>query len=427
MVRRVIVPIGFEMADQATIGIAAALARRLSGEVELVTVCSARDAARAERHLVAIAEGHSPTARWRVIEGDDVEGELVGQALSHPEALLCLSSLARRSMAESMWGSVSEQLARDAGVPLILVGPHATRRVGTASRQVILVPVDGTTVGTSILSDAFDLAGQLRLNVRLVQVVDPSDVPPDVRSSETTYLHNLSKDWASYEHSVDYDVLHGNHAGRAITDYVETHGEVVLIAMATRGVPVPGRLFYPSTTFAVLRRSAAPVLVLHAVSVAAERTSSVADTAAQPTSMVVVGLDDLASSRPALVFAAEEASRRHVPLRIVHAWLDPVVVSGRMSVIVLAAQEQAECEELETVGSAVEAVHQLFPNVQVDTVVACDSPARLIAMSATNAELVVIGRHRSSRLHDSLLGSTSDHVAHRVLCPVVSITCPSER
>jgi nucleotide-binding universal stress UspA family protein len=425
MARQVIVPIGFEMADQATIGIAGALARRLSSDVELVTVCPASEVARAERHLVAIAEGHSPKARWRVIEGNDVESELVGQALSHPEALLCLSSLARRSMAESMWGSVSEQLARDAGVPLILVGPHAMRRVGGSSRQVLLVPVDGTRVGTSILGDAFDLAGQLRLNVRLVQVVDPSDVPRDVRSNETIYLHNLSQDWASHEHVVDYAVQHGKHAGRAISDYVEAHGEVVLIAMATRGIPVPGRLFYPSTTFAVLRHAAAPVLVLHGLPVAAEQTVSVADTATPSTSMVVVGLDDLDSSRPALVFAAEEASRRHVPLRIVHAWFDPAVVSGRMSVIAVAVQEQAECEELETVGSAVEAVHQMFPNVQVDTVVACDTPARLISMSATNAELVVIGRHRSSRLHDSLLGSTSDNVAYRVSCPVVSVTCPS--
>jgi nucleotide-binding universal stress UspA family protein len=422
MVKRVIVPVGFEMADQATIGIANALAQRLAGDVELVTVCPPGHTDRADRYLASVADSQSPKLTWRVIEGKDVESELVGEALSHPEALLCLSSLARRSLAESMWGSVSEQLARDAGVPVVLVGPHAERRIGTSNGGVLLVTLDGTMVGETILNDAFELAGQLRLNVRLVQVVDSAKVPDGVTSIETAYLHNVAKDWKSYAHEIDYDVLHGHNPGRAISDYVAVHDEVVLVAMSTRGTPVPGRLFYPSTTFTVLRHSLTPVLILHPVPATAETMSEAETTDTQ--SMVVVGIDDLESSRPALVYAAEEANRRKVPLRIVHAWFDPVLAIGHLPIVPQSVRDEAEKAELDTVGAAVDTVHRLYPNLAGDTVVACDSVARLIATSAANAELVVVGRHRSSRLVDSLLGSTSDIVAHRVTCPVVSVPCP---
>jgi nucleotide-binding universal stress UspA family protein len=422
MTKRVIVPIGFEMADQPTIRIANALAQRLGGDVEFVTVCPAKRVGSAERHLASVADGHSPTASWRVIEGDDVEDSLVGEALSHPDAIVCLSSLARRSVAESMWGSVSEQLVRDTGVPLILVGPHATRLIGSGAGDVLLVPLDGTMVGEAILADAFKIAAQLCLHVRLVQVVDPGDpgdAPADVRTFETTYLHNVAKEWHEDIATIDYDVLHGRNVGRSLSDYIDAHDEVVLVAMATRGIPVSGRLFYPSTTFTLLRRAAAPILILHPVPAATD-----APTASVRPSMVVVGIDDLESSRPALLYAAEEANRRNVPLRIVHAWFDPIATSGHLPVVPLSIRDQAEKAELDAVGAAVDAVLHLYPNLDGDTVVACDSAARLIATSAADAELVVVGRHRSSRLVDALLGSTSEGVAHRVTCPVVSVPCP---
>jgi nucleotide-binding universal stress UspA family protein len=421
MTKRVIVPIGFETADELTIGIANALAQRLGGDVELVTVSPTKRVEQAEHHLAAVANGHSPKASWRVIEGDDVESSLVGEALSHPDAILCLSSLARRSVAESMWGSVSEELVRDTGVPLILVGPHATRRVGSGAGDVLLVPLDGTMVGEAILGDAFKVAAQLGLQVRLVQVIEPGDAPADVRTFEATYLHNVAKEWRDHDDAIDYDVLHGRNASRALSDYIDAHDEVVLVAMATRGIPVSGRIYYPSTTFTLLRRAAAPIVVLHPVPWDGE-TEAPASTSRS--SMVVVGIDDLESSRPALIYAAEEANRRNVPLRIVHAWFDPIVATGHLPVVPISVRDHAEQAELDAVGAAVEALHELYPDLGGDTVVACDSAARLIATSATDAELVVVGRHRSSRLVDALLGSTSDNVAHRVTCPVVSVPCP---
>jgi nucleotide-binding universal stress UspA family protein len=417
MAQRVIVPIGFESADEQTLDIAKGLAERLTGHVELVTVCQTKRIERAKVHLADITHRLMPSATWRVIEGDDVESALIGDALDHPDALLCLSSLARRSVAESMWGSVSEQLARDLGVPMVLVGPAATRTVARSAGGILLVPLDGTATGESILASAFELARSLHLNVRLVQVIDPKDVPSDVRPDESNYLHNVAKAWDSYDHEIDYDVLHGHNVGRAIVDHIDLHNEIVLVAMATRGLPVPGRLFYPSTTFSVLRHAPTPVVVLHPV-------PSVVEDA--PRSMVVVGLDDLASSRPALLYAAEEADRRAVPLRIVHAWTEIVsLAAGRVLLVPASIRDATEEAEVSEVVAAIDAVHERFPTLECDTVIGSDTVARLIAMSSIDAELVVVGRHRSSRLIDALLGSASDNVSHRVKCPVVSIACPS--
>jgi nucleotide-binding universal stress UspA family protein len=417
MTSRVIVPIGFESADEPTLAIALALSDRLRGSVELVTVCPTKRVERAKVHLAEVVEQFVPSAAWRVLEGDDVETELLGEALNHPDVLLCLSSLARRSVAESMWGSVSEQLARDLGMPMVLVGPHATRTVGATTGGVLLVPLDGTPVGESMLPSAFKLAKSLRLDVRLVQVIDPDDLPVSGQPGEVNYLHNVAKTWDDYDHNIDYDVLHGRNPARAIVDHVESHDEVVLVAMATRGMPVPGRLFYPSTTFSVLRHSPTPVVVLHPV------PSAVVD-APQP--MVVVGLDDVETSRAALLYAAEEADRRAVPLRIVHAWSEIVAVgAGRLLLVPSSIRDETENREASDVVAAIEAVHERFPMLECDTVIGGDTVARLIAMSSKDAELVVVGRHRSSRLVDALLGSTSDNVSHRVTCPVVSIACPS--
>jgi nucleotide-binding universal stress UspA family protein len=417
MVKKVIVPIGLEQADEATLRCAEALASRVGGVLELISVSGQDDVDRAERHLAAVARNCPQSTTWRVIEGTDVEGELVGEALHQSDALLCLSSAARGSLAESMWGSISEDLARDAGLPVVLVGPHGNRRV-ERDDGVLLVPLDGTLLGEAILPDAVTLATDLALSIMLVQVIDPHDVPAGVTVEESNYLHNVARERNGSGIEINWEVLHGRNVGRTIADYVEREERVVLIAMATRGVPVAGRLYYPSATFSLLRHSAAPVTVLHPRPVSA-------DEPVQEHQRVVVGLDDLDASRPALIYAAEEAVRRDLPLRVVHArsvsiWASaPFVPMPSRSII-----EEAERAELARIDLAVDELQQRFPKLTIDTVIARGTAANLIIDSSGHAALVVVGRRHHSRLVEAIFGSTADSVAHNVACPVVSVPCP---
>jgi nucleotide-binding universal stress UspA family protein len=266
MINRIVVPIAIDEIDPVALGVAQAFADRLAAEVDLVTVSPAKDVEHAREHLVRVA-GALPGATSHVIVGDDVEGELLGEAIHDLDSLLVVSSIARRAITESMWGSVSEQLARDAGVPLMLVGPHAIDRLSAQPTEpTLLVPLDGSRESEAILGSAFFLASALKLHVRLVQVIDPDDVPDSIGSVETSYLHNVAKEWHDVDRQIEYDVLHGKRPFKALSTYVAINDNVVLIAMATRGLPVAGRLLHPSTTFSLLRQSAVPIVALHRLS-----------------------------------------------------------------------------------------------------------------------------------------------------------------
>jgi nucleotide-binding universal stress UspA family protein len=272
MVNKILVPIGFDLADQATRGCARAMARRANATLELITVCEGDDVELAERHLASIVEDGEPATTTRVVVGTDVEGELVGEAISNRDALLCLSSTAKGSFVESLLGSISEDLARDAGLPVVLVGPMATRRIEDGVNGILLVPLDGTLTGEAILPHAFAIATEFALQVTLVQVIDQHDVPVGLTIEESNYLHNVADEWHDVAGGINWEVLHGRNVGKAIADFIERTENVVLVAMATRGVPVAGRLYYPSTTFSLLRHSAAPVAVLHPVPVSSGAT-----------------------------------------------------------------------------------------------------------------------------------------------------------
>lgn len=415
MTTYVVVPMGLEMADAETLMVADRLATRSGRSIELVSVTDERHADRAKRHLAAVASGLDADVSWRIIEDADVDSALVGEALSRPDSLVCMTSLARGAVAESMWGSISESLARDAGVPIVLVGPKSSRDLGIDG-GVMLVPVDGTIVAESMLGDAFKIADSLGLGVRIVQVVAPIAGEGSL-ATMTGYVRRLAEEWRDASRfEVDFDVLHGDNAARAITDYIAGASDVRFVAMATRGVPAAGRLFYPSTTFSVLRHCEVPVVVLHPLP-AVEPSEEIPP-------CVVVGLDDMKSSRKAVRWAAEEADRRGIPLRIVHAWAEPYTVTpGGMPFISAAVHDEFEHLQLEMVDEAIAYVHETFPSVAVETVVACDGVTPLVASSSKGAIAVVLGRHHGSRVIDKLFGSVAETVGHRVACPIVTVMC----
>jgi nucleotide-binding universal stress UspA family protein len=130
----------------------------------------------------------------------------------------------------------------------------------------MVVALDGTERGESMLGPAADLAAALGMSLRLIQdaSVQGNDSPSD--GYETGYLLRLSRKVAGLDRStLDYDVLHGGHPARDLAQYTALHDEVGLIAMATRGLDARQRLLHHSTTFDVARHAHVPVVVLHDV------------------------------------------------------------------------------------------------------------------------------------------------------------------
>ncbi|HET9383131.1 MAG TPA: universal stress protein [Streptomyces sp.] len=142
---------------------------------------------------------------------------------------------------------------------------------------------------------------------------------------------------------------------------------------------------------------------------------------------IVVGVDPDPSKRLALAWAADEAERRGLPVRLVHA--QGVPTGGYRSGEALPSWEEwnralhgAGAEVLE---EAVALVESRWPTVEVSTVLAEGEPAWVLREEARNASMVVVGSwHLSVRREMFTSASVVLPVSAHVSCPVVVVPEP---
>ncbi|MFE1383293.1 universal stress protein [Streptomyces sp. NPDC058740] len=134
---------------------------------------------------------------------------------------------------------------------------------------------------------------------------------------------------------------------------------------------------------------------------------------------VVVGVDGSEASLAAVEWAAEEAVRHGLPLRIVHASLweryegvDADVDEERPSGPALAE---------DVVAAAAERARLRAPDLPVATDVLPEDPSGALLREGREATLLVVGSRGRGTLADLLLGSVSLGVAARSHCPVVVV------
>ncbi|MCZ4602774.1 universal stress protein [Streptomyces sp. Lzd4kr] len=142
---------------------------------------------------------------------------------------------------------------------------------------------------------------------------------------------------------------------------------------------------------------------------------------------IVVGVDPDPSKRLALAWAAEEADRRGVPLRLVHA--QGVPTRGYRSGEVRPSWEEWN-QALHGLGDqvlkeAVGFVESLRPTVEVSTLLAEGEPAWVLREEARNATLVVVGSwHLSRRREMFTSASVALPLTAHASCPVVVVPEP---
>jgi nucleotide-binding universal stress UspA family protein len=416
MYANVTIPVDPYASDWAGASVAGSIAQRLGAPLELVTVASEHDASDAQSALESFASRIESATTCRVLIADRVGDALLGDALSRADTLWCVQTHAKTAVVEAVVGSVSEELARDVGLPVVLIGPNVEQR--SFDGGVILVTVDGTMISEEILPVATDLARALRLGMRVVHVIDSTEVPDGHIAEESGYVRRLAKEWSGNGLDWDFDVLHGKHAESAVADYVESHGEVVLVAAATNGVPADARVAYPSTVFRMVRKAACPVVVLH------PRPAEVTD--ADRPRVVVVGVDTTVASRDVLNFAAAEAARRSATLLLAHAWDEPAHSRGDAGPPYVPASLHAVEEiHLARADEAAEFVKAAHPDLVVQAVITRGRPAELLIECSRQAEVVVVGHHTHGRVSTALLGSTARLVTRRAWCGVIVV--PSDQ
>jgi nucleotide-binding universal stress UspA family protein len=131
---------------------------------------------------------------------------------------------------------------------------------------------------------------------------------------------------------------------------------------------------------------------------------------------IVVGIDGSAAAQRALDFACDEAQRRGAELHVVHAWSYPY--RGRRP----GRTEPRELMEQDASHTLQEAVdHAAASGVTVVAHLEERPSVAALIDASTDAALLVVGSHGHGSVIGSLLGSTSQGVAHRATCAVALI------
>lgn len=146
---------------------------------------------------------------------------------------------------------------------------------------------------------------------------------------------------------------------------------------------------------------------------------------------VVVGVDGSGVSDLAVTWAADEATRRRLPLHVVHAYPWEAVypragglpLPGGELVALEAERRRAAQAVVERVEGQLRESH---PDVTVRVSTAPGSPSALLVDASQQADTVVVGAHGAGWLHDVALGSVSLAVAAHARSPVAVVHAPPD-
>jgi nucleotide-binding universal stress UspA family protein len=136
---------------------------------------------------------------------------------------------------------------------------------------------------------------------------------------------------------------------------------------------------------------------------------------------VVAGVDGSESALTAVRWAAREAMRRRLPLRLVHAFSwpdtqhfgDPGLGFDYQEVLVRAAHEQ--------VSAAADAAVAAAPGVELEWQVAPGYPIPMLEAESRRAQLLVLGTRGLGGVTGLVLGSVTVALAACAACPVVVV------
>jgi len=266
MFQRIIVPIDGSQQSWNAARVGATIAAACAGDLELVSVVfDSDDADRVVSDVRSGLEFLPGVAEPSVaaLLGDRGSDETIGGVLArHAEAVngsMIVMSSTGRDRSAAVLGSVADDVLRSMLGPIIVVGPEVT--TFDTFEGDIVVPVDGSDFSETSLPLAASWGIAFGATPWIVEVLT-EPVPAGVDVFESSYPSRLARTLgAASHHDVEFEVLHGHSAARAITDYA-LHNKARLIVMSTHGRTGVSRLSVGSTAAAVVHSAPCPV-VLH--------------------------------------------------------------------------------------------------------------------------------------------------------------------
>ncbi|GAA0933058.1 universal stress protein [Streptomyces thermoalcalitolerans] len=137
-----------------------------------------------------------------------------------------------------------------------------------------------------------------------------------------------------------------------------------------------------------------------------------------PVRPVVVGFDGSRAACAAADWAAHEALLRQVPLRLVHAWEQPIVPYAPLAGVTVPSDPKRSARLLTDARVHLSRRH---PGLEVITDRLPGDPATALAAAGADGEMLVLGSHGLGRTAGFLLGSVARAVVARAEGPVVLV------
>jgi nucleotide-binding universal stress UspA family protein len=290
----------------------------------------------------------------------------------------------------------------------------------TQTRAAVVAGVDGSEQSLLALDYAADEAVRRHRPLRIVTgLLWPVFVPP---MGGGVAFDDVAIDAAQRMVDGTASRARERHAGLDVTSEVILGGPAaVLVGESERAsVVVVGNRGHGGFA-SLLAGSVATQLATHAhgaVIVVRPGTNPAAAT----TRAVVVGVDGLERSEPALEFAFDEAASRGVPLTAVHVWAEPPRPGPDAFKPVVYDPDEARQEAARVLAEALAGLQEKYSEVPVSReLIRSTDPASHLLRASESAGLVVVGSRGRGELSGLLLGSVGQKLVHHASCPVAVV------
>ena len=258
---QITVPVDPSRDNGATIGVATMIAQQAGMGVALVAapgggVDSSGTEAYLRAQALVVSEDDGPKCSWHLLASGDLAGNILQVAGEGDTTLLCMATHSRGAVAEMLFGSVSEDVMRNAPVPVVLVGPHADAPKGPYSH--VVVAYDSSDTADRAVDRAAALAPRLGTDIALIEVLDPGvQLPDDV--SETSAVRRAAHRLPASR--TTWDVTHDRDPASGIVTMASEQPNPLII-VGTHGHSGLRRVTLGSVALDVVRKATCPVIVV---------------------------------------------------------------------------------------------------------------------------------------------------------------------
>ena len=286
MYKRILLTLDGSPFAEAALPAALTLARRLDGELRLLSALEvppifvypefrSEDRIGVEKYLREVAT--RVTQDWdgkvtTVVREGRVGDEITAEAAEWNADVIVMATHGRGGLARAWLGSVAEHCVKKAERPVLLVRP--TAGAGPPDWPRVVVPVDGSESSEDALPYAVALAEPLGIPITLVRVVTYLNAPEypwvpltmalndgliaAMKEDAERYLERLADRVRALGVVVSAGVVTGAQAGQAIV--AEARGD--LIVMTRRGLGFVDRAILGSASDKVVRGAEGAVMII---------------------------------------------------------------------------------------------------------------------------------------------------------------------